>query len=59
MSAWDRRPAEYRALCEQIGKGAKLSPQNRRVTFTADRMLANHKTFPNTETRQQRRRASR
>jgi hypothetical protein len=40
MSAWDRKPAEYRALCEQIGKGAKLSPQNKRVQEHADRILA-------------------
>jgi hypothetical protein len=40
VSAWDRKPAEYRQLCEEIGKSAKLSPQNRRVQEHADRILA-------------------
>lgn len=40
MSAYDRLPADYRKLCEEIAKNSKLSPQNRRVRDAADRYLA-------------------
>lgn len=60
-SAFDRLPVGYRDLCSRITlawqrpKQARLSPQNRRVRFAADSLLAGQKSFPNSVTRQQER----
>lgn len=44
MSAFDRLPKEYRDLCERIAAASgKISPQNRRVRFTADMLLADQR----------------
>jgi hypothetical protein len=40
MSAFDRLPADYRKLCEEIAAASgKISPQNRRVRDHADRIM--------------------
>jgi hypothetical protein len=44
MSAFDRLPADYRKLCEQIAKDANLSPQNRRVRALADKITASRRS---------------
>jgi hypothetical protein len=38
LSGFERLPADYRAICETLGKQFKRSPQNRQVRAIADRL---------------------